>query len=104
VTAPLPAFKEPVASTHQQDPLELTGLSVLMGRTSGSLEFCIGLIDGPVALDHPGLTEGAIRPISGAAACSASGAPVRTEPSLPAFSAPGATPGRRAFVPIARCC
>ena len=35
--------------------LELVGLSPLMARTSGTPEIPIGLIDGPVRLDHPDL-------------------------------------------------
>jgi len=34
-------------------PLEIVRLTALMQRTSGRAEIAIGLIDGPVALDHP---------------------------------------------------
>jgi subtilisin family serine protease len=37
------------------DPLELVGLPPLMSQTAGSPSVRIGLIDGPVALDHPAL-------------------------------------------------
>lgn len=45
-------------------PLELVKLSPLMERTSGRSELKIGLIDGPVVLDHPDLLSGNIREIS----------------------------------------
>ena len=43
-------------------PLDLVGLTPLLNRTSGSPDVPIGLIDGPVAMDHPEL---AIRHIHG---------------------------------------
>lgn len=45
-------------------PLEMVKLPSLMERTSGRSELKIGLIDGPVALDHPDLQSGNIREIS----------------------------------------
>jgi subtilisin family serine protease len=53
-------------------PLDLVRLAPLMERTAGRPEVAIGLIDGPVALDHPDLVEQRIRPVSSelAAACS----------------------------------
>jgi len=52
-------------------PLELVKLTSLMERTSGSPEIKIGLIDGPVAVQHPDLAGEHIRELSGsnAAAC-----------------------------------
>jgi subtilisin family serine protease len=52
--------------------LDLVGLSPLMARTSGRPEVLIGLIDGPVALDHPDLAAANIREVPGKlpAACS----------------------------------
>jgi subtilisin family serine protease len=46
------------------DCLDLVGLSPLMARTSGRPEIAIGLIDGPVVLNHPNLATGNIRQIS----------------------------------------
>ena len=37
--------------------LDLVGLSALMASVSGRPEIAIGLIDGPVALDHPDETD-----------------------------------------------
>ncbi len=53
------------------DCLDLVGLSPLMARTSGGPEIAIGLIDGPVALDHPDLAAENICEVSGGlpAAC-----------------------------------
>lgn len=45
-------------------PLELVKLLPLMERTSGRRELKIGLVDGPVALNHPDLAIGNIREIS----------------------------------------
>jgi len=45
--------------------LDLVGLPRLMARTSGRPEISIGLIDGPVALDHPGLAAENIREVPG---------------------------------------
>src|SRR5262252_1494979 len=44
--------------------LELVRLTALMERTSGRAEVVIGLLDGPVAIAHPGLTAKNIREIS----------------------------------------
>ncbi|MEW9528870.1 S8 family serine peptidase [Microbispora sp. NPDC049125] len=37
------------------DPLETVGLGALMARTAGGPDVMVGLLDGPVALDHPDL-------------------------------------------------
>jgi subtilisin family serine protease len=49
----------------------MVGLSALIARTSGRPEISIGLIDGPVALDHPDLAAENIREVPGklSAAC-----------------------------------
>ncbi len=47
------------------NPLGLVKLSALMERTSGRPEIVIGLIDGPVATNHPDLTDENIREIPG---------------------------------------
>jgi subtilisin family serine protease len=49
----------------------MVGLSALIARTSGRPEISIGLIDGPVALDHPDLAAENIRVVPGklSAAC-----------------------------------
>lgn len=53
--------------------LELVGLEPVMALSVGSPEIRIGLVDGPVAIDHPDLAGANIRPIEGAAAaCSTS--------------------------------
>jgi subtilisin family serine protease len=49
----------------RSDCLDLVGLSPLMARTSGRPEISIGLIDGPVALDHPDLAAQNIREVPG---------------------------------------
>jgi subtilisin family serine protease len=45
--------------------LDLVGLSPLMARTIGRPEILIGLVDGPVALDHPDLAAENIREVPG---------------------------------------
>jgi subtilisin family serine protease len=56
------------------NPLDLVGLTALMEETQGRPEIIIGLIDGPVILDHSGFAAGRIRAISGrlGGACSRS--------------------------------
>lgn len=44
-------------------PLDLVRLRSLMALTSGNPEIGIGLLDGPVAIDHPDLAGAAIRPV-----------------------------------------
>jgi subtilisin family serine protease len=46
-------------------PLEVTKLTPLMQRTSGRAEIAIGLIDGPVVIDHPDLASNNVREIPG---------------------------------------
>ena len=49
------------------DPLALVGLPLLMARTHGLSEIVIGLIDGPVAIDHPDLDHEHIRVLNNGA-------------------------------------
>jgi subtilisin family serine protease len=54
------------------DPLALVKLTALMERTSGRPDVTIGVIDGPVLMQHPDLTGDRLRDVSGArggAAC-----------------------------------
>lgn len=46
------------------DPLDLVNLSLLMDRTAGRPEITVGLIDGPVALEHPDLKGQRVRAVS----------------------------------------
>lgn len=45
--------------------LELNKLSGLMQRTTGSPDIVVGLIDGPVAIDHPELSTAVVREVPG---------------------------------------
>jgi subtilisin family serine protease len=47
------------------DVLDLVNLTALMQRTKGRPEIKVGLIDGPVALDHPDLVTSTIREVPG---------------------------------------
>lgn len=47
------------------NPIELVKLTSLMELTAGSPEIAIGLLDGPVAMDHPDLHDATIRTIAG---------------------------------------
>jgi subtilisin family serine protease len=59
----------------EMEPETLVRLRPLMALTPGSPDVVIGLIDGPVAVTHPGLATENIRIASGrAAACSTGGA------------------------------
>jgi subtilisin family serine protease len=46
-------------------PLDLVKLTALMQRTSGRAEIMVGLIDGPVAVNHPDLLSENIREVPG---------------------------------------
>jgi subtilisin family serine protease len=48
-------------------PVDTIGLGPLMALETGSPDVRIGLIDGPVRLDHPDLAGALIRPVDGAA-------------------------------------
>src|SRR5215475_4741110 len=50
----------------RSDPLDLIAIAPLMGRSDGGPDVIIGLIDGPVLLDHPYLAKEHIREISAA--------------------------------------
>ena len=54
------------------DPLQLVKLDRVMSRSSGRGEVVIGLIDGPVAMEHPELTKSSIREVRGAQGASCS--------------------------------
>lgn len=47
------------------DPLESVGLRDLMALTRGRTDLVIGLLDGPVALDHPNLSTDGVRMVDG---------------------------------------
>jgi subtilisin family serine protease len=47
------------------DPLELVRLPGLMALTRGRFDLVVGLVDGPVAMDHPDLATGNIRTLAG---------------------------------------
>lgn len=54
--------------THRDNgeyPLGLVGLPALMEVTSGSADVVVGLIDGPVAVDHPALADAGLRAAPG---------------------------------------
>jgi subtilisin family serine protease len=68
-----PQIPEPVgAPIHRQssDPLLVTGLRALMSVSSGSADIVIGLVDGPVAADHPALVDAKLHALSEGAICS----------------------------------
>ena len=50
---------------HHMLPLDVVKLTPLMARTSGKPHIRVGLIDGPVAINHPELAHDGIREISG---------------------------------------
>jgi len=49
------------------DPLELVRLPALMALTRGRAELVVGLVDGPVALNHPDLEAGNLQTVPGTA-------------------------------------
>jgi hypothetical protein len=61
---------EPGLRLHEEphldsDPLRLVGLTRLFSLTEGASSVAIGLVDGPVALDHPNLSSTNIHELSG---------------------------------------
>lgn len=50
------------------DPCDIVRLGPLMQRTQGSVGLAVGLIDGPVVLDHPWLAPARVVSLDGAAA------------------------------------
>jgi subtilisin family serine protease len=48
------------------DPVDVVRLTPMMRRTHGSSDVVVGLIDGPVAVSHPGLAGSDLREIPGA--------------------------------------
>lgn len=64
-------LRSAVVAGHIMAPLDLVRLTPLIDRTGGNPDVAIGLIDGPVALDHPQFAGQHIRelPGNGTGAC-----------------------------------
>lgn len=62
------------AGAQALDPLDVANLRPVMLQTSGAAEVKIGLIDGPVAVDHPALEAASIRLVGDALRGSAASA------------------------------
>ena len=58
-------LQTPKNTSGADDYLALVKLTPLLGRTRGRLEIKIGLIDGPIILDHPDLATENIRGLPG---------------------------------------
>ena len=54
-----------IKGNGRTDPLELVRMREMMALTRGRPDLLIGLVDGPVALDHPGLATENIRMMTG---------------------------------------
>lgn len=52
-----PQAASPTEHSSLPNPLDTIGLTPLMQRTTGSEEVLVGLLDGPVATDHPELAD-----------------------------------------------
>jgi subtilisin family serine protease len=57
-----PVIAAPPASTAAA--LELVRVGPLMALSSGSAQIGVGLVDGPIAVDHPNLRGASIRPVA----------------------------------------
>jgi subtilisin family serine protease len=86
--------------TEVATPLGQVGLDRLMALTSGRPEIVVGLIDGPIALDHPGFDPGRIRLMAAAGAARLPASP--TAASHGTFVA-GVLVGRRGEAAPAIC-
>lgn len=62
---PIPRSPNFTPGTSASDVLDLVNLTPLMELTSGRPEIVIGLVDGPVVIDHPDLTGENVREIPG---------------------------------------
>jgi subtilisin family serine protease len=62
---PIPRSPDFARGTRASDVLDLVKLTPLMELTSGRPEIVIGLVDGPVVIDHPDLTGENVREIPG---------------------------------------
>ena len=66
-----PSVKQSVSSQRSSktasflNPLDLVKLPALMELTSGRSDIMVGLIDGPIAMDHPSLATGNISEVPG---------------------------------------
>ena len=66
----------PSISPDGANPVDVVGLSALMGMTLGSREVVIGLLDGPVEVNHPDLETAGLRWL-GSSSCSDAGVACR---------------------------
>jgi subtilisin family serine protease len=62
---PIPRSPNFTPGTSASDVLDLVNLTPLMELTSGRPEIVIGLVDGPVVIDHPDLTGENVREMPG---------------------------------------
>ena len=86
-------------------PLELVKLPALMERNTGKPEVSIGLIDGPVATQHPDLlanTSARCPERTAPRAHKPIGSPACTEPLSPEFCSQSGIPLLPPFAPTAR--
>ena len=84
-------------------PIDLVRLTALRDRTSGSPDVVVGLIDGPVAVDHPDLANENIRPIPESPAARATAQVARlacTAPLSQEFSPQKGPPALPRFVQV----
>lgn len=101
-----PAVRLPASTESSAAVLDLIHLKELMERTRGSADVKIGLIDGPVAANHPDLPSSNIREIPSklpGVALAPEVPPARTERLLQAFCWQKEGAGRRVLLRTARC-
>jgi subtilisin family serine protease len=90
-----------IAAMNTLDPLQQVMLAPLTAVTEGSAEVIIGLIDGPVAKDHPGLAGARLRELASAPneACS----PAKSAACRHGTAVAGMLCASRQFLPSAIC-
>src|ERR1700733_2120344 len=101
-----PAVLLPASTESSSALLDLVHLKELMDRTRGSADEKIGLIDGPVAVNHPICqvqTFVKFRAICRGVALAPEAAPGRTERMLREFCRRKETAERQVLLPTAHC-
>lgn len=89
------ASGEPLRAPAAREVLDLVGLTPLMGLTSGRPDVVVGVIDGPIALNHARLAPAHVQALSRARTHPPGGGPAAGEASVHGTFVAGLLWGRR---------